>query len=79
MLSHAYNIIIDCCDGAPGHGREVVNGLNATDKRFISMLMTNFQLHGEVMHDKIWKYILQMLIKTSVLHGHFKTPLGPIT
>ena len=35
MLAHAYNIIIDCSVGAPGHGREVVGGFNDKDKRLI--------------------------------------------
>ena len=32
MLSHMYNIIIDCDVGAPGNIREVARCLNATDK-----------------------------------------------
>ena len=28
MLAHVYNIIINCGVGAPGHGIEVVDGLN---------------------------------------------------
>ena len=28
MLAHAYNIITDCGVGSPGHGIEVVDGLN---------------------------------------------------
>ena len=31
ILEHAYNIIIDCV-GATGHCRDVVDGLNDTDK-----------------------------------------------
>ena len=34
MLEHAHNIIIDCGSGSPGHGREVVDGLNATNFPF---------------------------------------------
>ena len=30
MLSHAYNIVIDNGVGAPGYGKYVVDGLNAT-------------------------------------------------
>ena len=40
MLAHSYNIVIDCGVEAPGHLREVVNGLNYTKKTFLSMLMT---------------------------------------
>ena len=40
MLVHAYNITIDHDVGAPGHGREVVNVLNATEKWFLSVIIT---------------------------------------
>ena len=46
MLSHAYNIVIDRDVGSPGHGKYVVDCLNATNKRFISMLMKTVQLTG---------------------------------
>ena len=32
MLAHTYNIRIYYGGGSPGHGREVVDGLNATEK-----------------------------------------------
>ena len=35
ILSHAYNIVIDSGVGAPVHGKDVVDGLNAADKRFL--------------------------------------------
>ena len=35
MLSSKFNITIDRAIGAPGHGKDVVDGLNATDKRFL--------------------------------------------
>ena len=46
MLVYAYNIIIDCGVGEPGHGRENVDGLNATNKSFLSMLIKTVQLTG---------------------------------
>ena len=46
MLAHVYNNIIDRVFGAPAHGQEVVDGLNATDKMFCLMLMTTLQLPG---------------------------------
>ena len=46
MLAHAYNIIIDCVVEKLGHGREVFDGLNATDKLFLLMLMKTVQLPG---------------------------------
>ena len=39
MFVHTYNKIIDCDVGAPGHGIEVVDGLNDTNKRFILMVI----------------------------------------
>ena len=47
MLSHAYNIITDCGVGTPGYWREVVDGLNDTDKQCISMLTTTVKIPGE--------------------------------
>ena len=35
---------IDCGIIAPGHGKEVVYGLNDFDKRYIHQLMSNVQL-----------------------------------
>ena len=46
MLSHAYSILIDFCVGAPGQGKDVVDGLNATDKRFLTLLMTTVRLNS---------------------------------
>ena len=46
MLTNAYNIIIYRSVGDPGHGRDVIDGLNDTHKIFISMLMTTVQLTG---------------------------------
>ena len=31
---------------APGHGKEVVDGLNTIDKRYMYQLMSNVQLPG---------------------------------
>ena len=36
-MSKAFNIIIDRGISAPGHGREVVDGLNTTDKSYLSL------------------------------------------
>ena len=44
MLSHAYNIASDCDVGEPVHRKYFVDGLNATNKRFLSMPMTAVQL-----------------------------------
>ena len=46
FLAHTYNIIIESGVGAPVHGREAVNCLNGTGKRFLSMLTTTVQLPG---------------------------------
>ena len=51
MLAYAYNIMIYRGVGAPGHGREVVNALNDTYKRFISMVTETVQLPGASAHD----------------------------
>ena len=46
ILTYEYNIIIDGVVGETGHEREVFDGLNATYKSFISMLMITIQLPG---------------------------------
>ena len=35
VISQTYSIIIYFRISAPGHGKEVVDGLNAVDKRYI--------------------------------------------
>ena len=47
-MSQTYSIIIDHGISAPGHGKEVVDGLNAFDKRYIYQLMSKVQLPGSV-------------------------------
>jgi hypothetical protein len=43
----AYGITIDRAVGAPGHGKDEVDGLNATDKRFLKELMAQTQTPEE--------------------------------
>ena len=46
MLSPSYNIISDHGFSVTEHGREVVDGLNTTYKRFLLQLMNIVQLYG---------------------------------
>ena len=46
FLSQRPSIIFDRDIGAPGHGKEVVGGLNAIAKRFMYKLMSTVQLPG---------------------------------
>ena len=48
---HCYSIIIDQGISAPGHGKEVVYGLNDIDKRYIYQLISNVQLPGSKTFD----------------------------
>ena len=48
----SHNIIIDHSVGETGHNIELVNGLNAKDKLFLSMLMSTAQLHGTTIYYK---------------------------
>ena len=50
-MSKCYSIIIDRGISAPGHGKEVVDGLNAVDKRYIYQLMSKVQLPVSVRFD----------------------------
>ena len=44
VISQCYSIIIDQFISAPGHGKEVVDGLNSVDKSYIYQLMSKVQL-----------------------------------
>ena len=50
-MSQTYSIIIDRGISANGHGKEVVDGLNAVDKCYIYQLMSKVQLSGSVIFD----------------------------
>ena len=45
-MSQCYSVIIDRGISAPGNGKEVINGLDAIDKRYIYQFMSNVQLPG---------------------------------
>ena len=45
-FSRAYNSVIGCGVVSPVHGKDVVDGFNATDKSFLTMFMTTVQLSG---------------------------------
>ena len=51
VMSQCLSIIIDRVISAPGHGKEVVDGLNDVDKRYIYQLISNFQLPGSKRFD----------------------------
>ena len=34
IISTNFNIIVDCTIGAPGHGNDVIDGINACDMRY---------------------------------------------
>eukprot|EP00957_Ditylum_brightwellii_P080124 6093726-Ditylum_brightwellii.AAC.1 len=39
IVSQKLNILIDCAVGAPDHGEDVVDGLNAVDKAYLNKMM----------------------------------------
>ena len=51
VMSQSYSIIIDWDISAPGNGKEVVDGLNTSGKRYIYQLMCTVQLHGSKIFD----------------------------
>ena len=51
MLLQDFSVIIDRCISAPGHGREVIDVLNSTYKRFLLQLMSNVKLLGEKIYN----------------------------
>ena len=66
ILAHAYNIIFDHGVRAPGHVREVIYGLNDTNKCFVSMLNKTVHCLVQQLMTHIWKCIPQLQTKTSV-------------
>ena len=44
VMSHCYSIIIDRGISVPGNGKDVVDVLNAVDKRYIYQLISTVQL-----------------------------------
>ena len=50
-MSQCYSVIIDRGIISPGHVKDVVNGINAIDKRYIYQLMSNVQLTGSKIFD----------------------------
>ena len=48
VMSQTYSIIIDHDISALGHGKGVVDGINAVYKRYIYQLMSKVQLTGSV-------------------------------
>ena len=52
ILTHACGITTDHGVGAPGHVQDIVDGINATEKWFISMLMENVKLPGYKRYEK---------------------------
>ena len=51
MLSKAFSVIIDHGISARGHDREVLDGLNAIEKRFLFQLLSTVKLTGAKGYD----------------------------
>jgi DNA polymerase II small subunit/DNA polymerase delta subunit B len=47
LLARNFSIIIDRAVGAPGHGKDEVDGLNAVDKRLLQSKMCHTEIAGE--------------------------------
>ena len=43
-MCQCYSVIIDRGTSAPGHDKEVVDGINAVDKRYIYQFMSDVQI-----------------------------------
>ena len=65
MLSQNFNLIIDHGVSAPGHGREVVDGLDSS-KTNLFQLMSNVQIPGEKFMTQRCKFTLQQIPKMLV-------------
>ena len=51
VLSQCHSIIMDRGISVPGHGKQVVDGLNAIVKRYMYQLISNDQLPGSKSFD----------------------------
>ena len=51
VISQTYSLIIDRGISAPVHGKDVVGGRNAVDKRYIYQLMSKVQLPRSIRFD----------------------------
>ena len=66
IFSYAHGIIIDRVVGAPGHVKDVVGGLNATEKRYLSMLITTVQISNALTNN------YQILMHTSTEYSDIR-------
>ena len=55
MLSKYFYVIIDHGISEPGHGIEVVDGLNATATSFLFQLITTVKFMGAKGYEKKWQ------------------------
>ena len=83
VLSQRHSIIFDWGISALGHGKEVVDGLNSIDKRYMYQLMSTVQLPVSIFFEKqilinsctpkrmsVWlKYFRKHLSKDDRKHG----------
>ena len=46
VMLQCYSVIIDCGISVPGHGKELVDGINDIGKWYIYQLISNIQLPG---------------------------------
>ena len=60
VISQTYSLIIYRGISSPGHGKEVVDGLNTVEKRYIYQLMPKVQLPGSTRFDHRLKYTLAL-------------------
>ena len=51
LMSQTYSVIIDLGISAPGHGKEVVYGINPVNKLYIYQLISKAKLPGSVIFD----------------------------
>ena len=69
MLSTKFNINIDRAIGAPGHGKDIVYGLNAVDKHYFKKIMRiTKSAHEDNINIKKIKFIQFKKMKTYQLH-----------
>ena len=67
MFSHENNIIIHRGVGIPGYGKNIVDDINYTEKRYLSIFIITIQLTNTGKKIPKWSCIHQQKLQTSVL------------
>ena len=72
VLSQLHSIIFDRGISAPGNSKELVDGINAIDNRYMYQLMSTVQLSGSIVLENLFQCILAHQKRMTVWLNNFK-------